>query len=122
MYHHEDASMTTLRTWIAAFTVGAVVSSTAFANPPADEPAASRTVKVWDLNLAKPGDVQTLYDRVHAAAAEVCRAEAQRDYRVTRLRAPVGWHDRCVSGAIDGVVRELGNPNLAALHTRAPLF
>jgi UrcA family protein len=113
--------MPTLRTCIAAFAVATVVSSTAVAKPSADEQIATRTVKVWDLDLTESADVQTLYDRVHAAAAHVCRAEERRAYRVTRMRV-AGWLDRCVDGAIDGAVRELGNPSLAALHTRGALF
>lgn len=54
--------------------------------------------------------------------AALAAAEEQRDYRVTRRRVPAGWRDRCVSRAIDGAVREIGNPHLAALHTRAALF
>jgi UrcA family protein len=111
--------MPTLRTCIAAFAVATVVSSTAVAKPSADEQVATRTVKVWDLDLAESADVQTLYDRVHAAAAHVCRAEERRAYRVARMRVPAGWLDRCVNGAIDGAVREIGNPNLRSVRTRS---
>lgn len=112
--------MITVRKWISSLTVAAVMSLTAVAGAAAADYAPSRTVKAWDLDLAKRADTRTLYERVRSAAAAVCRAEAQRDYRNTRLRAPLGWHERCVQDAIDGAIRGAGNPALAALHTQAP--
>ncbi|HUQ51054.1 MAG TPA: UrcA family protein, partial [Gammaproteobacteria bacterium] len=76
--------------------------------------------KAWDLDLAKRRDVATLYERVHAAAASVCRAETDKLYRDTRIRAPSGWRAQCVQDAVDATVRRVGNPALAALHTQAP--
>lgn len=114
--------MNTVRTWIGSLAVATAMSFTVVATATAAEQTATRTVKVWDLDLAKHNDVQKLYDRVHAAADQVCRAEQQRDWRATRKQAPLGWRERCVSAAVDGAVREIGNPSLAALHTRGPLF
>jgi UrcA family protein len=114
--------MNILRTWIGSVAVVTVMSLPLVATATAGEQMVTRTVKVSDLDLAKSGDVQKLYDRVHAAADQVCRAEQQRDWRSTRMQAPMGWRERCVSAAVDGAVREIGNPSLAALHTRAPLF
>jgi UrcA family protein len=108
-----------LNKWISYLTVATVVSLTAVTSATAAD-APTRTVKAWDLDLAKATDVQTLYERVRAAAADVCRAETQRAYRTTRLRTPVTWRERCVQDAVDGAVREVGSPSLAALHTQAP--
>jgi UrcA family protein len=110
--------MNTSRNWIASLTAAAVVL---FALPSSaadgERDAVSKTVKMWDLDLAKSGDVQTLYSRVHAAADDVCRAEARR-YRVgTRRMPPLGWTEQCVNDAVDAAVREVGNRRLATLHT-----
>ena len=110
--------MTILRSCLVSFAVTTVASLALVANAEAAEQTATRTVKAWDLDLTKPSDVQTLYDRVQAAAARVCRAEAQRDWRATRTLAPTGWRDRCVSSAIEEAVRESGSASLEALHTR----
>jgi UrcA family protein len=111
--------MITVRKWISCLTVATALSLTAGANAaPAD--ALAKTVKAWDLDLAKRSDVATLYERVRAAATDVCRAETQRAYRTTRLRAPLAWREQCVQDAVDGAIREVGNPSLAALHTQAP--
>ncbi len=112
--------MITARKWIASLTVATVVSLTAVATASAADNAPTKTVKAWDLDLAKRSDVQALYDRVHTAATAVCRTEAQENYRHTRLRAPFGWQQRCVQDAVDSAIRHAGNPALAALHTQAP--
>lgn len=80
----------------------------------------TRTVKAWDLDLAKPADVQTLYERVQAAASDVCRAETRRHWRETRARPPLGWRERCVNETVDSAVREIAHPRLAALHGQGP--
>ena len=111
--------MNTSRKWIAtlcAATVVATVTLPSSADETRRDAALSRTVKMWDLDLAKSDDVQELYARVRAAAADVCRAEARR-YRVsTRRSTPLGWNDQCVSDAVDAAVRDVGNRRLAALH------
>lgn len=113
--------MTTLRSCTSSFAVATVMSLTLLANAGAAEQTAKATVKTWDLDLAKPSDVQTLYDRVHVAADRVCRTEEQRERRVTRMRAPMGWRERCVSVAVDEAVRGVGNASLAALHARGAI-
>jgi UrcA family protein len=105
--------------WISYLAVATVMSLTAVTSATAAD-APTRTVKAWDLDLTKASDVQTLYERVRAAATDVCRDETQRAYRTTRLRTPVSWRERCVQDAVDGAIREVGSPSLAALHTQAP--
>ena len=77
----------------------------------------SRTVKMWDLDLAKSEDVQALYTRVRDAANDVCNEEARRYRSNTRRSAPAGWMERCVEQAVDAAVRDVGNRRLATLHT-----
>ena len=108
-----------MRKWISSLTVATVMSLAAVANAAAAD-APTRTVKAWDLDLAKPSDVATLYERVRAAATDVCRDETDRSYRKTRMRAPLQWREHCVQDAVESTVREIANPALAALHTQAP--
>jgi UrcA family protein len=74
--------------------------------------AISKTVKMYDLELAKSEDVQTLYSRVRDAATEVCRAEVRRYHSQTRRNPPLGWTERCVDDAVDAAVREVLVANL----------
>jgi hypothetical protein len=64
--------------------------------------------------------VETLYERVRAAAHGVCFKEAQRYYRTTRMSAPPAWQQRCVQNAVDGAIDRSANPALAAVHMQAP--
>jgi UrcA family protein len=113
--------MTTAPKWILSLAVATAVSLGSLASANAEltgDRAPTRTVRVWDLDLKKPEDVQTLYERVQAAANAACQDEARQNYRATRHRAPAGWTKRCVSDAVDSVVRDVPNPLLAALHVR----
>ena len=116
--------MTTSLKLISSFVVATAASLVSFSSSAADADAISRTVKMWDLDLAKAEDVQTLYERVREAANAVCRAEARRHLGNTRMPAPLGWTERCAAEAVDAAVREVGNRRLVALHaggTRALL-
>jgi UrcA family protein len=73
----------------------------------------SKTVKTWDLDLAKTEDVQTFNVRVRDAANDVCSAEERRHWSNTRRPAPSGWRERCVNDAVEAAVREVGNRRLA---------
>jgi len=106
--------MITARKLFSSVAVATVMSLAAVATANAGDERTT-TVKAWDLNLSKPADVQTLYERVQAAANDVCREEAQRHYRSTRHAAPLGWRSRCVKETVDASVREIANPRLAAL-------
>ncbi len=112
--------MTTSLKLFSSLVVATAASLVAFSSSAADAVHAdgiSRTVKMWDLDLAKSEDVQTLYERVRAAANDVCRAEARRHLGNTRMPAPLGWTERCAADAVDAAVREVGNRGLVALHT-----
>jgi UrcA family protein len=112
--------MTTSLKLISSFIVATAASLVSFSSgaaDAADADAFSRDVKMWDLDLAKSEDVQTLYERVREAANDVCRAEARRHLGNTRRQAPLGWTERCAAEAVDAAVREVGNRRLVALHT-----
>jgi UrcA family protein len=102
---------------LVAVAAASLVSFSSGAADVADDASLSRQVKMWDLDLAKTEDVQTLYERVRAAANDVCRAEARRNWATTRRPAPFGWAERCVDDAVDSAVRDVGNRRLAALHS-----
>ena len=104
--------------WISTLAVATVVSLLSVGSAAAEDRAPTRTVKTWDLDLAQPRDAQTLYERVHAAANDLCGDEARKHWLQTRAGAPLGWRERCVTSAVGAVIRDLDNPSLAALHAR----
>jgi UrcA family protein len=112
--------MTTSLKLLSTLAVAAAVSLLALptdaAEPVRPDNTRSRTVKTWDLDLAKSEDVQELYARVRAAANEVCQEEVRRYRSSTRRPAPAGWAARCVNDAVEGAVRDVGNRRLATLH------
>ena len=117
--------MTASHKWISYLAAAAAVSlfsvSANAAEGAGDPGALSRTVKTWDLDLAKSEDVQTLNARLRDAARDVCFAEARRHWASTRRSVPLGWRDRCVNDAVDAAMREVGTRRLAMNTTRALL-
>ena len=116
--------MTASQKWISYLAAAAAVSLfsvSANAAERAGDSALSRTVKTWDLDLAKSEDVQTLNARLRDAAHDVCLAEARRHWASTRRSVPFGWRDQCVNDAVEAAVREVGNRRLAMNTTRALL-
>jgi UrcA family protein len=114
--------MSAFRQWIAPLAAAAAFFTSPLAvqaAEPIDE-GFSKTVKMWDLDLAQAADVQTLYERIQAAAEAVCQSEETRMWNNTRQRVPRGWSQRCVGNAVDTAVREVGNRRLATLHQGAP--
>ena len=112
--------MTTSLKLISSLVVATAASLASFSSGAAevtDGLGHSRNVKMWDLDLAKSEDVQTLYERVREAANEVCQEEARRYWANTRRPAPSGWTERCADDAVDAAVRDVGNRRLATLHT-----
>jgi len=106
--------------WISSLAAATAVSVVSLpsgaAEPAADAP--TTTVRAWDLDLTRPQDVQTLYQRMQSAANEICRQEARDHYQSTRRWPPSGWIESCVTTAVDAAVRDTGEPLLAALHIR----
>jgi UrcA family protein len=114
------ASMSTSIKWISSLAAAAAVSVVSLPSVAAESgTGSSTTVRAWDLDLTKPRDVQTLYDRVTSAAERICQREAHDHYTSTRHWAPSGWIENCVSQAVDSAVRNAGDPLLAALHVRS---
>jgi UrcA family protein len=114
--------MTTSLKLISSLIAAAAVSLISFSSGAAelaDADAPARTVKAWDLDLAKAEDVRTLYRRLQSAATEVCKVESRQHWQKTRARAPLGWSQQCVQDAMDAAVRDTDNRHLAAVHSRA---
>jgi UrcA family protein len=109
--------MTSIK-WISSLAVAAAVSLVSLPSSAADSAAdgPTRTVRAWDLDLSRPQDVQTLYERVQNAANRLCQREAHDNWQATRRRPPVDWVENCVTTAVDKAVRDTGDPVLAALH------
>ena len=111
--------------WISALAAAAAVSLFSLpgnAAEPTRNPGLSKSVKTWDLDLAKTEDVQTFNARVRDAANDVCTAEARRHWSNTRRSVPFGWLDRCVNDAVEAAVREVGNRRLAMDTTGRPVL
>ena len=114
--------MTVSHKWVVSLAAAAAVSLLSLSANAAErvgDSALSKTVKTWDLDLAKSDDVQTFNARVRDAANDVCFAEARRHWSNTRRPVPLGWRERCVSDAVEAAVREVGNRRLAMENTRA---
>jgi UrcA family protein len=115
--------MTTSLKLISSLAVATAVSLVSFSSGAAelaDADAPTRTVKAWDLDLAKTDDVRTLYGRLQDAANAVCNAETRQLWQSTRARVPQGWSERCVQDTVDSAVRGVDNRRLAAVHSSAP--
>jgi UrcA family protein len=111
--------MITRAKWISSLSLATAISIASFstsAQPNVAGNGQSLAVKVWDLDLAKSADVEQLYVRLNNAANEVCRGEARKHRRETRVQPPLAWTQSCVKRAVDEAVQEAGNRRLAALH------
>jgi len=114
--------MTVSHKWVVSLAAAAAMSLLSLSANAAErvgDSALSKTVKTWDLDLAKSDEVKALNARVRDAARHVCTAEARRHWSNTRRPVPLGWHERCVNDAVEAAVREVGNRRLAMDTTRA---
>jgi len=75
----------------------------------AEESLPSKTVRYSDLDISHPAGAKTLYDRIRAAARDVCALSIAGD--------PVlrGGGKACVDTAIDDAVRKVNAPELTSL-------
>lgn len=70
----------------------------------ADGEVATKIVRFKDLDLSTAGGAKVLYDRIAAAAREVCRGEMHQLARKCRMRA------------LDAAVSGVGSPLLSSIH------
>jgi UrcA family protein len=73
----------------------------------------SKTVRHHDLNLNSPEGIASLYERIHAAALNVCKS-AEGPWR-QGLESWIEW-DRCVNHAVANAVQSVHNDKLSAYH------
>ena len=114
--------MNTTLKWMSSLAIATALYATSFSSGAADLPrneAPSRLVKAWDLDLAQRDDVQTLYQRVQAAARDLCEDEERSLLRSTRRRPSSHWTEQCVSDAVDAAIRSARDQRLAAVHEGA---
>ncbi|HSC15426.1 MAG TPA: UrcA family protein [Gammaproteobacteria bacterium] len=94
---------TTARLALTLSTLMLLVGSAAHAaNRIGDVP--TKTVSFRALDLSTSQGAQALYDRIEAAAREVCRGAELADY------------DACRARAIEGAVNDVSHPLLSAAH------
>ena len=108
--------MSTVHKWIELLAVATAATLPAFASSAHTPRAPTRIVKAWDLDLSETADVHTLYERVRTAAIDVCDKEARNHLRRTRMRAPLGWEQRCVADAVESTVQAVGDSRLVSVH------
>ena len=66
-------------------------------------------VRFADLNIYTPEGAKVLYDRIDAAAKQLCEISVGRDPNLRQAMEP------CVNKAIDNAVKEINAPYLTAL-------
>lgn len=74
-----------------------------------DEVPPSKTVRFADLNIQTPEGAKALYDRIRAAARDVCEISTSGDPILNQA-----MHG-CVEKAIDNAVKKVNAPYLTAL-------
>jgi len=105
--------MKTRKTFLAALTIaGLLAGLTRQATASPVTPDVAKTVRTAEFNLAKPEDVEALYDRIRRTARSLCEAEHSAAWDVKR-----GLHKRrCFEQAVERAVARANEPALNALH------
>jgi UrcA family protein len=91
--------------------LGLGAAAVAGSAPAAEAPTV--TVSYKDLNMSRPTDVHTLYQRLERAAASVCSAQLTEE--LARRQA----YTRCYESALESAVLEVRSPELLALDKAA---
>jgi UrcA family protein len=89
-----------------------LVAESALAAARVDE-VPSKTVRYHDLNLNNADGIASLYERIHAAALDVCKS-AEGPWR-QGLESWTAW-DWCVNHAVANAVQSVHNEKLSAYH------
>ena len=96
-----------VRRTLAAVCMASVCALASAGSP--DQPL-QRTVSFADLDINHPAGAAVLYQRIRAAAREVCRPISERDLAVAELTRS------CVQDAIARAVTEVNAPKLSQYH------
>jgi UrcA family protein len=78
---------------------------------PGSDAAPSEVVRYHDLDLNSPEGIASLYDRIHAAAIDVCKSAAGPGHQ--DLESWMEW-DWCVNHAVAMAVKAVHNRKLSA--------
>ena len=97
-----------VRRALLALTMASVCAIANAGSP--DGAAVHRIVRFADLDLTRPAGVAVLYQRIRAAAREVCQPLSERD--LTLLAASRS----CVVDAVDQAVSDIHSPTLSRYH------
>lgn len=81
----------------------------------ADDGLPTKKVSFKDLDISKPAGARVLYQRIAAAAHEVC------EINQFKTLATVRGIERCTDRAIDKAVQDVGSPALSALRPSSAL-
>lgn len=108
---------TTTRTRLAMALLCGVLSAPTIATAgllthESNEPAVE--VPLTDLNLSHSEGVVELYQRLQAAARQVCGSQ---DFRIVGSLKIVHLHKQCYGQALNTAVQTIDNPQLSELHT-----
>ena len=98
---------------VSALAAGLAVNHAGAAEP--TQIARSVVVHFADLDLSRPKDAQTLYDRLHRAARSVCADGGGGMEDLAKLRE---YRD-CVDRALTNAVTDVGSTKVAALRQAA---
>lgn len=90
--------------------MGTAALCTALSTSVEAQDAPSKVVRFNDLDITKPAGAKILYDRIKAAAAEVCQPPMSREPLST-----VAVHRNCVQKAIDNAVMKVNSDVLTDL-------
>lgn len=96
-----------VRRTLAAVSMASVCALASAGSP---DPSLRRTVSFADLDINHPAGAAVLYQRIRAAAREVCRPTSERDLAVAELARS------CVQDAIARAVNEVNAPKLSQYH------
>jgi UrcA family protein len=108
---------TTIRTQIytaLSCVISTVALCTALATTVQAEDVPSKIVRFSDLNISNSDGAKTLYNRIHAAARDVCEKSTGTD---PILKAA---YKGCVETAIDKAVKDVNAPMLTQLRFGSP--
>ncbi len=94
---------------LSAFGTASMCTLTTAPAGAAEQAVPSRTVRFDDLDINKPAGAKILYDRIKAAAVEVCEPPMSRELSVVVVQR------KCVEKAIDNAVMKVNSDVLTEL-------
>lgn len=94
---------------IALLTIPMIVAAESAVAVPVSDNAPSETVRYYDLNLNNPDGIARLYERIRAAAGDVCKPAEGPGHQ--DLESWIEW-DSCINHAVANAVKAVHNDKL----------